>query len=86
MEPSDLERAVGERSWEWLADLPRRLNVVIEVIDDRHGPMFPAGSTPGAAAADSAGEARQSTVITACCSPGDSGFGGQYRAGFASTT
>jgi hypothetical protein len=50
MEPLDLERAVSQRSWELILDLPRRLNVVIEVIDARHAPMLPAGSTPAAAA------------------------------------
>jgi hypothetical protein len=45
MQPSDLESTVSRQSWEWLFDLPSRLNVVIEVIDDRHMPMFPAGTT-----------------------------------------
>ncbi len=50
MQPSDLEHTVNRQSWEWLFDLPHRLNVVIEVIDDRHMPVFPAGSTPAAVA------------------------------------
>ena len=49
MQPSDLESTGHRPSWDWLFDLPRRLNIVIEVIDDRHRPLFPAGSTPAAA-------------------------------------
>jgi len=46
MQPSDLESTVNRQSWEWLFDLPRRLNIVIEVIDDRHMPVFPVGASP----------------------------------------
>lgn len=49
MHPSDLENAINRQSWEWLFDLPHRLNVVIEVIDAHDVPRFPAGSTRGAA-------------------------------------
>jgi hypothetical protein len=48
--PFDLEDAVNQQSWGWLFDLPPRLNVVIEVVDARHAPLFPAGPTPAAAA------------------------------------
>ncbi len=48
--PFDLEGAVNQQSWGWLFDLPRRLNVVIEVVDGRHAPVFPAGTTSAAAA------------------------------------
>jgi hypothetical protein len=50
MEPFDLEDAVSRQQWGWLLDLPRRLNIIIEVVDLGHTPMFPAASTPGAAA------------------------------------
>jgi hypothetical protein len=50
MQPSDLEATVDRQSWEWLFDVPRRLNVAVEVIDDRHMPVFPAGSAPAATA------------------------------------
>jgi hypothetical protein len=50
MQPSDLESAVKRQSWEWLFDLPPRLNVAIEVIDTELVPVFPPGSTRAAAA------------------------------------
>jgi hypothetical protein len=50
MEPSDLETAVRQKSWEWLFDLPSRLNVIVEVVDDRLVPVFPVGPGPDAAA------------------------------------
>ena len=49
MQPSDLESAVKRQSWEWLFDLPPRLNVAIEVIDAELVPVFPPGSTRAAA-------------------------------------
>src|SRR6266702_2200791 len=49
MQPFDLESAGNQQSWGWLFDLPHRLNVVVEVVDARLVPVFPAGSTPAAA-------------------------------------
>jgi hypothetical protein len=48
MQPSELEGPVNGQSWEWLFDLPRRLNVVVELIDDRQTPVFAARHTPAA--------------------------------------
>jgi hypothetical protein len=48
MQPSDLEGPVNGQSWEWLFDLPLRLNVVVELIDDRQAPVFPPRATPAA--------------------------------------
>lgn len=48
MQPPELEGPVNGQSWEWLFDLPRRLNVVVELIDDRQTPIFPLRATPAA--------------------------------------
>lgn len=50
MQPSDLESGVNRQSWEWLAELPPRLDIVIEVIDAHYAPLFPVGSAPDALA------------------------------------
>jgi hypothetical protein len=50
MNPIDFEDAVSRQQWAWLFELPLRLNVIIEVVDERHMPVFPASSAPGAAA------------------------------------
>jgi hypothetical protein len=49
MEGSALERAVRERSWEWLVDAAARLQVAFELTDERLAPMLPPG--PGSSAA-----------------------------------
>ena len=50
MQPFNLEGSVNRQQWGWLLDLPRRLNIVVEVVDDRYVPVFSAGSAPAAAA------------------------------------
>src|SRR5262245_21577636 len=49
MQPSGLDGPVNGQSWEWLFDLPQRLNVIVELIDDKQAPVFPARSTPAGA-------------------------------------
>jgi hypothetical protein len=49
MQPFDFENAIDRQRWEWLFDLSRRLNVVVEVVDARQVSLFSAGS-PSAAA------------------------------------
>ncbi|HLG56908.1 MAG TPA: hypothetical protein VI485_16335 [Vicinamibacterales bacterium] len=49
MPHADLESAVTRQSWEWLFDLPHRLNLVIEVVNARYLPVFPAAPTAEAA-------------------------------------
>lgn len=46
MQPFNLEGSVNRQQWGWLLDLPDRLNIVIEVVDDRYVPVFSAGSAP----------------------------------------
>jgi hypothetical protein len=48
--PFDLRSAVNRRSWAWLLDLPRRLNIVLELVDDRPFPMLPVGEGESATA------------------------------------
>ena len=50
MQPSELEAAISQQSWEWLLDVARRLEVAIEVIDARDVPLLPIPSTPIATA------------------------------------
>ena len=50
MQPFDLQTAVNSQSWTWLLDLPRRLNVAIEIVDAHGVPMLPAGAGDMAAA------------------------------------
>jgi len=50
MQPFDLRTAVNRQSWAWLLDLPHRLNVAIEIVDERSLPMLPVGSGHTAAA------------------------------------
>lgn len=50
MQPADLDAAPIGHAWEWLVDLPQRLQVVVELIDDRQTPLFSARSTPAAVA------------------------------------
>src|SRR5262249_18040794 len=40
----DLRTAVNRHSWAWLLDLPHRLDVAIELVDDRHVLPLPAGT------------------------------------------
>jgi hypothetical protein len=49
MQAIDLEGVVSRPSWNWLAELATRLNVVIEVIDANDAPMCPVGSSMDAA-------------------------------------
>lgn len=50
MQPFDLRTAINSQSWEWLFDLAHRLNVAVEIVDDRRLPMLPVGSGQTAAA------------------------------------
>ena len=47
--PLDLATAARLRSWDWLFELRRRLDVVAEIVDDEGAPALPASSaaTPG---------------------------------------
>ena len=65
MQPSDLESAVKRQSWEWLFDLPPRLNVAIEVIDAELVPVFPPGSTRAAAALRRILTSREPSLVSA---------------------
>ena len=49
MQHTDLESAVTRQSWEWLADLAPRLDILVEMIDAEGAPAFPAGSSHDAA-------------------------------------
>jgi hypothetical protein len=42
-EPSPLEVAVRDRSWDWLLELRRRLKVDLLVVDAQHEPLLPRG-------------------------------------------
>jgi hypothetical protein len=68
MQPSDLESAVKRQSWEWLFDLPPRLNVAIEVIDAELVPVFPPGSTRAAAALRGILTSREPSLVSAISS------------------
>ena len=50
MQPFDLRTAVNRQSWAWLFDLPHRLDVAIEIVDERCLPMLPVGSGHSAVA------------------------------------
>jgi hypothetical protein len=50
MHPFDLRTAINSQSWDWLFDLPHRLNVAIEIVDEQCLPMLPVGSGHTAAA------------------------------------
>ena len=45
MQHTDLESAVSRQSWEWLADLAPRLDIVVEMADPEGSSVFPAGSS-----------------------------------------
>ena len=49
MQPTDLESAVTRQSWEWIADLAPRLDILVEIVDVDEAPAFAAGSSPDAA-------------------------------------
>src|SRR5262245_34569261 len=68
MQPSDLESAVKRQSWEWLFDLPPRLNVAIEVIDADLVPVFPPGSTRAAVALRRILTSREPALVSAVSS------------------
>ena len=44
MQPFELRTVINSQSWDWLFDLPHRLNVAIEIVDDRCLPVLPVGS------------------------------------------
>jgi hypothetical protein len=44
MQPFDFRTAVNRQSWDWLFDLPHRLTVAIEIVDERCLPALPVGS------------------------------------------
>src|SRR5262249_37415013 len=48
--PFDIEAAVSQQAWDWLFELPSRLNIGLELVDGRHVPVFPAGTSPAAIA------------------------------------
>ena len=50
MQSFELQTAINAQSWEWLFDLPHRLNVAVEIVDEWCLPMLPAGSGHTAAA------------------------------------
>jgi hypothetical protein len=50
MQSFELQTAINAQSWEWLFDLPHRLNVAVEIVDEWCLPMLPAGSGDTAAA------------------------------------
>jgi hypothetical protein len=50
MQTFELRTAINAQSWEWLFDLPHRLNVAIEIVDEWCLPMLPVGSGDTAAA------------------------------------
>jgi hypothetical protein len=41
MQPPDLRTAVNRHSWAWLLDLPHRLDLVLEIVDERGVPLLP---------------------------------------------
>ncbi len=50
MRHTDLEGAINRQSWEWLADLAPRLDIIVEMLDAEDAPVIPAGSSQDAAA------------------------------------
>ena len=50
MHPFELRTAINSQSWEWFSGLPHRLDVAIEIVDQRCLPMLPVGSGHTAAA------------------------------------
>lgn len=50
MRPFDLRTAINSQSWDWCFSLPQRLNVAMEIVDERCLPMLPVGSGHTAAA------------------------------------
>ena len=49
MRHTDLEGAINRQSWEWLADLAPRLDIIVEMLDAEDAPVIPAGSSQDAA-------------------------------------
>ena len=49
MQHTDLESAVTRQSWEWLADLAPRLDIVVEMVNADDVPVFHPGASPDAA-------------------------------------
>jgi hypothetical protein len=65
MQHIDLEHAVSRQSWEWLADLAPRLDIIIEMVDSHGAPVFPVGSTQDAATFRALLTAPESSLRTA---------------------
>jgi hypothetical protein len=45
MRRTGLEGAINRQSWEWLADLAPRLDIIVELLDAQGAPVIPAGSS-----------------------------------------
>src|SRR5690349_10635396 len=46
MVPMDFDSAVSQQKWNWLLELPHRLNIAIEILGSTGCPLLPAASTP----------------------------------------
>jgi hypothetical protein len=65
MQHLDLDGSATRKSWEWLADVAPRLDIVIEMVDVDGAPGLLAGSTPDAAAFRSMLAGGEATIAAA---------------------